>query len=185
MVQLAGLSAVELAKLERQGRAAFADIDRVYRGEGRPRSLAGRTAIVVDDGMTTGATARVACDVARARGAAAVVLAVPVGPRDTALDLGAHTDELVCLETPEPFLFIGRWYADFTRPLDEEALALLHGRQGPQRRPNPNPRPPPRPPGQFGTTPTRPATRAQRNHSGGGNECRFPTVIPSGVAPKE
>jgi putative phosphoribosyl transferase len=150
MVRLARLSGGDVAELERHGRAAFADVDRLYRGERRPRSLAGRTAIVVDDGITTGATARVACDVARARGAAAVVLAVPVAPRDTVVDLAAEADELVCLATPEPFLFIGRWYGDFTRPLDEEALALLRGLHEPQQRPNTDPRPPPRPLGPFG-----------------------------------
>jgi putative phosphoribosyl transferase len=124
-VSLAGMTADDLAEAKRQGRAAFDRTQRVYHDADRRLSLRWRTAVVVDDGIATGATARVACDVARARGAATVVLAVPVAPQDALVELGDHADEIVCLETPAPFFFVARWYANFTRVLDDEALDLL------------------------------------------------------------
>jgi putative phosphoribosyl transferase len=96
-----------------------------FRG-GRPRvPIADRTVIIVDDGVATGSTARVACEVARAHGAARVVLAVPVAPRSTIAGLSRVADEVVCLETPEPFFAIGQWYADFSQTADEEVVSLL------------------------------------------------------------
>jgi putative phosphoribosyl transferase len=92
---------------------------------GRPRTdLAGRTAVVVDDGMATGATARVACLVVRRLGAARVVLAVPVAPADAALRI-PEADDLVCLAAPAHFRSVGEHYADFTPVEDSEVLALL------------------------------------------------------------
>lgn len=88
--------------------------------------LAGRTAIVVDDSVTTGSTART-CQVARAQGAAHIVLAVPVGPPDSIAELeaGDDIDEVVCFETHPLFMAIGQFYADFTQTSDDEVLDLL------------------------------------------------------------
>lgn len=102
----------------------------------RPREpLAGRTALIVDDGIATGATARAACQVARAHGTRRIVLAAPVGSRDTIADLydGRGTgdsgrrgaDEVVVLATPEPFLGVGHWYDDFAQTTDEEVQKAL------------------------------------------------------------
>ncbi|MEU8997625.1 phosphoribosyltransferase family protein [Streptomyces caniferus] len=108
---------------------------------GRPRlDLAGRTAIVVDDGIATGATAAAACQVVRAQGAARVVLAVPVAPPDAAERLRGATDEFVCLSTPFAFSAVGEWYRDFSQTPDDEVVALLAraaadpGPAGPQQR---------------------------------------------------
>ena len=87
--------------------------------------LAGRTAIVVDDGIATGSTARAACQVARAHGAARVILAVPVAPRGTVAALAGVADQVVCLESPEPFFAIGQWYQDFAQTSDAEVVGLL------------------------------------------------------------
>ncbi|MBK9180989.1 MAG: dienelactone hydrolase family protein [Acidimicrobiales bacterium] len=93
---------------------------------GRPRvTLAGRTVIVVDDGIATGSTARAACQVARAEGATRVVLAAPVAPPDTAERLAGDCDELVILDTPEPFFAIGQFYVDFGQVPDEEVVRVL------------------------------------------------------------
>jgi putative phosphoribosyl transferase len=100
---------------------------------GRERvDLHGRVAVIVDDGVATGSTARVACEVARHLGAAKVVLAVPVAPVETARDrVGA--DEFVCVATPEPFFAVGQAYRDFSPTTDEEVVALL-ATAGRQRR---------------------------------------------------
>jgi putative phosphoribosyl transferase len=87
-----------------------------------PVPVAGRTAVVVDDGLATGATARAACAVLRAAGAARVVLAVPVAPVGAEVDLA---DELVVVRSPEPFGAVGRWYADFTPTSEQEVVDLL------------------------------------------------------------
>lgn len=89
----------------------------------RPRApVAGRTAVVVDDGLATGSTARAACAVLRAAGAARIVLAVPVAPAGVAVD---EADELVVVRSPDPFGAVGRWYADFTATSEQEVADLL------------------------------------------------------------
>ncbi len=97
----------------------------LYRTQ-RPRiPLTGRTAIIVDDGLATGATARAAIGGARALGAAAVVLAVPVGAAATVQALGEQADQVICLTQPEPMWAIGMWYEDFSQIPDEHVQALL------------------------------------------------------------
>jgi len=94
--------------------------------EGRPAlEVAGRTAIVVDDGIATGATMRVALQAVRRRGPARVVLAVPVAPPDTLAALGEVADEAVCLETPIGLGAIGFYYRDFHQMNDREVTELL------------------------------------------------------------
>src|ERR1039458_8311987 len=70
-------------------------------------------------------TARAACQVARAHGATRIVLGVPVAPRSVFADLSGDADEIVCLETPEPFYAVGQWYAEFSQTSDEEVVDLL------------------------------------------------------------
>jgi putative phosphoribosyl transferase len=84
-----------------------------------------RTVVVVDDGLATGATARAAVEAVRAMGAAHIVLAVPVAPRDTVEDLERFVDELVVLLAPRRFGAVGTFYRDFTQTTDEEARRLL------------------------------------------------------------
>ena len=92
---------------------------------GRERlDLHGRVAVIVDDGIATGSTARVACDIAHHLGAARVVVAVPVAPIETVHDW-AGVDELVCLNTPKQFGSVGQYYNDFSATRDEEVIALL------------------------------------------------------------
>jgi putative phosphoribosyl transferase len=125
LIRRALVSDEELAAVEASERAELDRRARRFRGDRTPAPLAGRTAIVVDDGVATGSTARAACQVARARGAARVVLAVPVGPPDSITELSAVADEVVCLETHTWFAAIGQFYADFSQTPDEEVLDLL------------------------------------------------------------
>ena len=120
-----GVSQDDLAAVQARERAAVAARAARYRAM-RPReSLAGRVAVVVDDGIATGSTARAACQIARAHGAARVVLAVPVAPPGWQARIGADADELVCVATPRGFLSIGQCYARFPQVSDGEVLACL------------------------------------------------------------
>jgi putative phosphoribosyl transferase len=114
----------ELASVEVRERATLDDRTARFRRGREPVDLHGRTAIVVDDGLATGSTARAACRVARQRGASRVVLAVPVCPSDT-LDTFADADEVACLYSPQHFFAVGSHYRDFTQTIDEEVIALL------------------------------------------------------------
>lgn len=126
VMRLAGTSASELADVEARERTELERRARLFRGD-RPRiALEGRTVVVVDDGIATGSTARAACQVARAQGAAQVVLAVPVAPPDYQARLGADADEFVCLETPDPFFSIGEFYEDFAQTSDEQVITYLN-----------------------------------------------------------
>ncbi|WP_030981601.1 phosphoribosyltransferase family protein [Streptomyces sp. NRRL WC-3744] len=120
-----GVSAADLARVEERERRVLEQRAGRYRGVAPLVSVAGRTAVVVDDGVATGSTARAACRIARARGAARIVLAVPVAPRDFARRLGGDADELVCLDTPWHFAAVGQFYADFAQVDDEEVTACL------------------------------------------------------------
>jgi putative phosphoribosyl transferase len=125
VVAITHVTDAEIAAVERRERAELDRRARRFRGE-RPRTpLAGRTAIIVDDGIATGSTARAACQVARAQGAARVVLAVPVAPPSACSALAADADEVICLETPGHFLAIGEWYQDFSQTSDREVVSLL------------------------------------------------------------
>ncbi|GAO11860.1 phosphoribosyltransferase [Streptomyces lydicamycinicus] len=125
IVRRGRLEQADLASVEHAEAAELARQAERFRA-GRPRlSLEGRTAIVVDDGIATGATAAAACQVVRAQGAARVVLAVPVAPPDAAERLRTAADEFVCLSTPFAFSAVGEWYQDFSQTPDDEVVALL------------------------------------------------------------
>lgn len=120
----AGVSIGQLSEVERRERATLERrVGLLRRGEA-PHSLEGLTAIVVDDGIATGSTAEVACEVARTLGARRVVLAVPVGPTDAAARVPS-ADEVVCATTPEWFHAVGQAYEDFSPTSDEEVVLLL------------------------------------------------------------
>lgn len=96
---------------------------------GRPSvEIGGRTVILVDDGLATGATALAAVEATRAKGARHIVLAVPVASVETAVKLRREVDEFVCLETPPSFYAVGQAYAHFAPVSDEEVEEVLRGR---------------------------------------------------------
>jgi putative phosphoribosyl transferase len=107
----------ETAELERR--------EQEYR-DGRPApDLQGKTVILIDDGLATGATMRAAVKALRQRGAAKIVVAVPVGPPDTCREFEDEADEVVCASAPEFFQAVGQYYEDFSQTSDEEVRDLL------------------------------------------------------------
>jgi putative phosphoribosyl transferase len=96
-----------------------------YRGQRPPPDLAGRVAILVDDGLATGSTMRAAVAAARAAGPARVVVAVPTAPASTCEQLRREADEVVCVTTPRPFRAVGYSYRSFPQTTDEEVRELL------------------------------------------------------------
>jgi putative phosphoribosyl transferase len=118
------LSAIEVpARAELHRRVALVR-------EHQPRTpLRGRTVVVVDDGVVTGASARVACRSARERGAARVVLAVPVASHRVAEQLAPDVDDLVCLEEAPGLVAVGQAYGRYEQVTDDEVLRLLGARE--------------------------------------------------------
>ncbi|HEX9717552.1 MAG TPA: phosphoribosyltransferase family protein [Actinomycetota bacterium] len=133
MVEMLGVSE---SYLERQIAAEEEEIERrlgAYRGGRPPADVAGKVAVVVDDGVATGGTAFAALRWAKAQGASTVVLAVPVAPGASIGRLEQEADRVVVLSAPEPFFAVGEWYRRFDQTTDEEvvaALARAAGRQG-------------------------------------------------------
>jgi predicted phosphoribosyltransferase len=114
---IAAIKAREARELERRERA--------YRGERHRPQLDGRTVIIVDDGIATGATLRAAIGALRSQAPARIVVAAPVAPADTIATLEREADEVVCLATPSWFGAISQFYVDFAQTDDEEVRALL------------------------------------------------------------
>ena len=127
-----GLSAyagADRVYLERETAAALAEIDRrrqVYLQGRQPLSLTGATVVLVDDGIATGTTVRAALKAVRRRGAARIILAVPVAPHETLMALRSQCDRIICLAEPQPFRAVGLHYLDFHQVEDEEVLAALN-----------------------------------------------------------
>ena len=125
VLRSSGLDRFDVDAVERHERVELERRARQYRGD-RPRlDLNGRCAVIVDDGIATGSTARAACQVARAHGAARIVLAVPVASRLAVTELRDVCDEMLCVEVPEPFYAVGEWYRDFSQTTDEQVVELL------------------------------------------------------------
>jgi putative phosphoribosyl transferase len=125
VVTMAGVTDEELSTLQARERAEVAARAARYRAV-RPRvELDGKVAVVVDDGIATGATARAACQIARAHGAARVLVAVPVAPPGWQERIGSGADEFACVLEPPSFFAIGQFYEDFTQTSEDEVIACL------------------------------------------------------------
>ena len=125
VVRLAHIAPAEFALAGRREQDELARCVQRFRGGRDAVPLAGRVALIVDDGIATGSTARAACAVARALGASRVVLAAPVCARESARNLAADVDQLVCLQSPRHFSAVGQFYDDFRATGDDEVLELL------------------------------------------------------------
>lgn len=135
LVSRLSLTSGQIAEVETRERTELLRRVGRYRGDRPPLALAGRTVIIVDDGLATGATARAAVEVARARGAERIVVAVPVAPPDTVADLAAAASQVVCLLSPGLFRGVGEWYDDFGQTTDEEVTSLLRPSSDREREP--------------------------------------------------
>lgn len=124
IVHLVGLSRSSIASVAEREQGEVRERARRFRSGG-PIPLTGKTAVIVDDGMATGATARAACQVARAHGATRVVLAIPVGAPDTVARLKLIADEVVCLHCPSYFQSVGQFYENFAQVSDTDVARLL------------------------------------------------------------
>ncbi len=125
VIREAQLGAADIARVEDQERTVLEQRAERFRGGHQGVSLRGLVAVIVDDGIATGATAKAACQVARAHGARTVVLAVPIGPDDIAALFAGYADEVVCAETPAFFYAVGQGYRAFPQTSDDEVTDLL------------------------------------------------------------
>jgi predicted phosphoribosyltransferase len=99
--------------------------ERLYRGDRPPPDVRGKTVILVDDGLATGATMQAAVKALRQQQARRIVVAVPVAAPETCEQLREQVDDILCAATPEPFYAVGVWYQDFSQTTDEEVRDLL------------------------------------------------------------
>ena len=125
VARLAHVSPEEFARAGEREREELERRVQRFRGDRPPVPLTGRVAVLVDDGIATGSTARAACSVARAMGAARVVFAAPVCARESARRLAPEVDQLVYLQSPGHFSAVGQFYDDFRATPDDEVMELL------------------------------------------------------------
>jgi predicted phosphoribosyltransferase len=125
VLRAVGVSPEDLVVIERRERDELARRCGLLRAGNTAVTLVGCTVVIVDDGIATGATARAACAVARARGASRVVVAVPVGPPGISQLFGPDADMLVCLDEPRHMVAVGQAYSDFRQVSDAEVSDLL------------------------------------------------------------
>lgn len=120
-----GLKQEQVDAVIREQQAELERREKAYRGEKQPPAIRGRTVIVVDDGIATGASIQVAIKALRSLEPETIVVAVPVAPIEGARRLTAVADDFVCLLTPTPFYAVGQWYRDFRQTTDDEVHELL------------------------------------------------------------
>ena len=109
----------------RQEQAELERRERLYRGDLPPLDVAGKSVILIDDGLATGSSMRAAAAALRERRAGKIIVAVPVAAQATCDELRAEVDEVVCAAMPTPFLAVGEWYAEFGQTSDDEVCELL------------------------------------------------------------
>ena len=126
VVRWYGISDAAIESVAREEAEELARREHEYR-DGRPAPvLTNRIVILVDDGLATGSTMRAAAEAVRVQKPTTVVVAVPVGSRQTCMELSPLVDEVICARTPEPFAAVGQWYLDFNQTEDSEVRELLN-----------------------------------------------------------
>jgi predicted phosphoribosyltransferase len=125
VIAAVGLGDAEIEAVTEREARELARRERLYRGEREPIDIRGGTAVLVDDGLATGASMRAAVAAVRQHGAAHVVVAVPTAAAQTCAELGAAVDDIVCARTPARFVAVGFHYRDFRPTSDEEVRTLL------------------------------------------------------------
>lgn len=122
-----GVSPSTIDAIAREEQTELERRELAYREGREPPQLEGKVVVLVDDGLATGSTMMAAVKAVRQRRPAKVVVAVPVGARETCDALSAHADEVICLRMPEPFSAVGQWYLRFGQTSDDEVRQLLRG----------------------------------------------------------
>jgi putative phosphoribosyl transferase len=115
----------DIARVQREEEQELARREQTYRGDQVRPEIQGKTIILVDDGVATGATMRAAVSLLRTQNPGRIVIALPVAPAEIIDLLRREADEVICLHCPEPFLAIGYWYQDFTQVSDHEVRDIL------------------------------------------------------------
>jgi len=119
------LSTTVIEQITARERIELGRREELYRGKRPPAKLAGRTVILVDDGLATGASMKAACAAVRAQGPRQLAIAVPVAARETCRELEESVDLVLCLATPPGFEAVGSWYEDFSQTSEQEVQLLL------------------------------------------------------------
>jgi len=125
LIHAFGISDAVVERVVAREEQELARRERLYRGDRPPADVRGRTVILVDDGLATGATMLAAIKALRQQQPARIVVAVPTAAPETCDALRAEVDDVVCAVTPEPFYSVGLWYEDFSQTTDDEVRALL------------------------------------------------------------
>jgi predicted phosphoribosyltransferase len=125
VVDALGIGDEAIARVTRAEEAELSRRELAYRGDRPPVEVGGKSVVIVDDGLATGATMRAAVAAVRALGPSHLVVAVPTGATATCSELAADADAIICLESPEPFFAVGQSYDDFSATTDDEVRALL------------------------------------------------------------
>jgi putative phosphoribosyl transferase len=133
MVEIAGISSGQLDEVIARERAELARRETLYRGNDAPLDVRARVAIVVDDGMATGATMKAAAMSLRRAHPARIVAALPVAPLDSEARVEDVVDEFVCVLRPYRYYGVGQFYDDFTQTSDDEVRALLDAARNARR----------------------------------------------------
>jgi predicted phosphoribosyltransferase len=120
-----GLDEAAIDRVTRSEQRELERREREYRGDRLPPELRGRTAILVDDGLATGATMLAAVKALRLQQPSRIVVAVPTAAAETCAQLRSEADEVICATTPRPFRGVGQWYLDFSQTSDDEVRELL------------------------------------------------------------
>jgi putative phosphoribosyl transferase len=125
LIRMAGVAQVDIEAITAAEERELNRRQRRYRGDRPLPEIAGRTVILIDDGLATGSTMQAAVTALRQEQPAAIVVAVPTAPPETCDAFRGLVDEVVCAVTPEPFYGVGLWYQDFSQTTDEEVHELL------------------------------------------------------------
>jgi len=125
IVDALGIPTAAIDAIAREEEAELARREPEYRGDRPAPDVQGKVVILVDDGLATGATMRAAVAALRRLGPARVVVAVPTAAAEACAEMAEVADEVVCAETPAPFLAVGAWYEDFSETTDDDVRRLL------------------------------------------------------------
>ena len=125
LIRAVGISADVVEQVTQEEQRELERREREYRDGRPPVNVRGQAVILVDDGLATGSSMRVAVLALKQKEPAQIVVAAPVAPRESCAELEAVADRVVCAVTPEPFWGVGQWYADFSQTSDEEVRGLL------------------------------------------------------------